>query len=144
MDGVMFAVDRKNGTPRATRRCRHERAGHDEHFLVRQRDRLPGVDRREHRFERRRTGRGANDDVRLGMGGDGHETCRAVRFAKRGGLHPEFRGLFSKAIRIRSRCKCDHPQFVRMSAHDVQRALTDGTRRAKDGKVLQKLYLANT
>ena len=34
---------------------------------------LPGVDRGEHRFERRGAGRGAQDDVHVGMRGDGHQ-----------------------------------------------------------------------
>ena len=57
-------------TPRRARRVRHERAGHHQHFLVGERDRLARLDRREHRFERRRARRGAEHDVDVGMRGD--------------------------------------------------------------------------
>ena len=41
-------------TPRGARRVHHQAAGHHQHFLVGERDGLAGVDRRQHRLERRR------------------------------------------------------------------------------------------
>ena len=46
-------------TPFCARRVHHEAAGHHEHFLVRQRDGLAGLDRAEHGVERRGAGRRA-------------------------------------------------------------------------------------
>ena len=57
-------------TPRAPRGVHHERAGHDENFLVGERDRLSGVDRGEHGIERRCAGRREQHDVDVGMRGD--------------------------------------------------------------------------
>ena len=60
------------------RRVDHQRAGHDEHFLVRERQRLAGVNRRERRLEAGRARRGAEHDVDVGMGG-GRDETRAAR-----------------------------------------------------------------
>ena len=59
------------------RRLHHQRAGHDEDFLVGERDRLAGLDRREHGVERRRAGRGEEHDVGVGMRGDGDQALGA-------------------------------------------------------------------
>ena len=64
-------------TPRRARRVHHEPAGHHQHFLVGERDRLAGVDRREHGFERGRARRGAQHEVDVGMGGDGDQAFAA-------------------------------------------------------------------
>ena len=79
MDGVVLAVDRKNGDAARARGRGHERAGHHEHFLVRERDGLAGVDRGKHRLERVGARRGADDDVDVGMGGDGDQPFAARR-----------------------------------------------------------------
>ena len=65
-------------TPRAARGLRHERARHDEHFLVGEGDRLAGVDRGEHGLEAGGAGRRADDDVGVGMGRDGDQTIGAT------------------------------------------------------------------
>ena len=54
MDGVVLAVHRQDRDAAAPRGVHHQRAGHHEHFLVRERDGLAGVDRGEHGLERRR------------------------------------------------------------------------------------------
>jgi len=51
---VVLAVHRQDRHAAAAGRLRHERAGHHQHFLVRERNRLPRFDRREHRFQSRR------------------------------------------------------------------------------------------
>ena len=62
----------------AARRLRHQLARHDEHFLVSDGDRLPGVDGSEHGFETRGTGRRANDDVGVGIGRNRHQAFCAT------------------------------------------------------------------
>ena len=79
MNRVVLAVDGKNGDAACARRGGDERAGHDEHFLVRERDGLAGVDGGKHRFERGGAGRGADDDVDVGMRGDGDQPFAACR-----------------------------------------------------------------
>ena len=63
---------------RAARGLRHQRAGHDQHFLVGERDRLAGVDRGEHGFEAGGPGRRADDDVDVGMRGNGDQAFGAT------------------------------------------------------------------
>ena len=45
MDGVVLAVDGQHRHAFAARRIHHDAAGHDQHFLVGERDRLAGLDR---------------------------------------------------------------------------------------------------
>ena len=56
----------------------HQRARHDEHFLVRERDRLAGLDRRQHRLERGGPGRRAQHHVHVGAGRERDEPVGAV------------------------------------------------------------------
>ena len=54
MDRVVLAVDGQDRHPVPARGLHHESAGHDQYFLVRERDCLAARDRREHRLERGR------------------------------------------------------------------------------------------
>ena len=76
MDRVVLAVDGQDRDAAPMCRVHHQRAGHHEHFLVRERDRLAGVDRREHRFEARRARRSAEHDVDVRVRRDLHEAAR--------------------------------------------------------------------
>ena len=51
VDRVVLAVDRQDRDAFARRRVGDDAAGHDEHFLVRERDRLAVLDGGEHRLE---------------------------------------------------------------------------------------------
>jgi hypothetical protein len=51
MNGVVLTVDRQDRHALPTRRVGHELTRHHEHFLVRDRKRLAGVDRGEHCLE---------------------------------------------------------------------------------------------
>ena len=67
VDGVVLTVDRQNGnTPPAGGRG-HERAGHDEHLLIGDRNRFLRLDRRQDGFEPGGPCRRADDDVRRRM-----------------------------------------------------------------------------
>ena len=63
---------------RALRGRHHDRAGHHEDFLVRERDRLARLDRGEHGVERRGAGRREEDDIGVGMRGDVDQPLRPV------------------------------------------------------------------
>ena len=65
--------------PAAPRRGRDQLAGHHQHFLVGERDRLAGVDRRQHRLERGGARRRAQDDVDVGVRGDGDQPLGPAR-----------------------------------------------------------------
>ena len=81
VDGVVLAVDRQNRDAAAARRVHDETAGHHQHFLVGEANRLAGVDRREHGLERGRARRRAQHDIDVGMRRDGDEpvAARAVQ-----------------------------------------------------------------
>ena len=70
---VVLAVDRQDGDAAPARGGDDQRAGHHEHFLVRERDGLAALDRRQHRLEAGGAGRGAEHDVDVGMRGDRNE-----------------------------------------------------------------------
>jgi hypothetical protein len=44
MDGVVLAINGQYGHAFPPRCIHHDAAGHDQHFLVRERDRLAGLD----------------------------------------------------------------------------------------------------
>ena len=69
----------RTATPLRASGLHHDRARHHQDFLVRERDRLPGIDRGQHGVERRRARRGEEHDVGLGMGGDGDQALRATQ-----------------------------------------------------------------
>ena len=73
VDGVVLAVDGQDRDAAAARGVHHQPAGHDQHFLVGQRDGLARLDRREDRFERRGAGGRAQDEIDVGMGRDGNQ-----------------------------------------------------------------------
>ena len=77
VDGVVLAVDGENLDAAAAGRVRHQGARHDQHFLVRERDGLAGLDRRQHRLERRCARRGAQHHVHVGPGGERDEPVRS-------------------------------------------------------------------
>ena len=80
MDGVVLAVDRQDRhAAGAARRIHHQAAGHDQHFLVGERDGLAGLDGGEHGLERRRARRGAEHDIHVGMRGHRHQALGAAR-----------------------------------------------------------------
>ena len=93
VDRVVLAVDRQHEHAVLAGGRHHERAGHHQDFLVRERDRLAGVDRGEHGVERRGAGRGEQHDVRVGMRRDGDQAVRAARHA---------RGCGAAAARVRA------------------------------------------
>ena len=57
---------------------RHDAARHDQHFLVGEGDGLARLDGREHRFQGRRPGRGAEHQVDVGVRGHRHEPFDTV------------------------------------------------------------------
>ena len=71
-------------TPRLPRRGGHERARHDQHFLVGQRDRLARLDRGQHRLEPRGARGRADHDVDGWMRGDGDQALGAGTDARAG------------------------------------------------------------
>ena len=75
VDGVVLAVDRQDLNSAAPRGIHDESAGHHQHFLVRQRYRLPRFNRREHGIERRRAGGGAQHHIHIGMSSHFQETA---------------------------------------------------------------------
>ena len=77
MNRVVLAVDGKNGHAPCARRGSDERAGHHEHFLIRERDGLAGVDGGKNSLERVSARRSADDDIDVGMGGDGDQPFAA-------------------------------------------------------------------
>ena len=70
---VVLAVHRQDLDAAAPRRVGHEPARHHEDFLVRERDRLAGLDGREDGLEGRGPGRGAEHDVGIRMRGHRHQ-----------------------------------------------------------------------
>ena len=83
VDGVVLAVDRENRHAAAARGLRHQRARHDQHFLVGERDRLARFDRREHGLEASGPGRRADHDVDVGMRRHRHQTFGAAGHRRR-------------------------------------------------------------
>ena len=133
MNGVVLAVDWENGDAACACGGGDERAGHHEHFLVRERDGFPRVDRSKHRLERVGAGRSADDDIDVGMGGDGDQPFAARLRCQRGNRRAERLGLFAQALAVRSGREADHFQLVRMRADDVERALPDRSGRPENG-----------
>jgi hypothetical protein len=62
--------------PRA-RAIHHKATRHHQHFFVRERDPFAGIDRGQHRFERRGTGRGTEHQIDGGMGRNGDKSFAA-------------------------------------------------------------------
>ena len=91
MDGVVLAVDGQHRNAFLPRRIHHDAAGHDQHFLVGERDRLARLDRAQHRVERRgarttRTARCRRRDARRSRRGPRcrrRRSPRAIRRARR-------------------------------------------------------------
>ena len=150
MDGAVLAVDRQHGDVVAIGSRHDETTGHHEHFLVRQGDRLAGLDRRQHGLKRGRARRGAHDDVDFGMRRDSGEAVRAgdagqarsevgaQRLANtvhrlgrghRDDGRREPRHLFRQARRVLAGGQADDAQFVGMGGHDGECAGPDGTSR---------------
>jgi hypothetical protein len=137
------------------RRLHHHRTRHHQDFLVRQRDRLPGTDRRQDGVEPRRPGRRAQHDVGVGVGGHGNEAIAAcLGFRRlRGRSPPQFpsdirerlwRGhrdsrravpldLIGEARDIAAGRQRNHLEPIGMRVHDRQCALADRAGRSEDG-----------
>ena len=79
VDGVVLAVDRQHRDAAPARGLHDQRAGHDEDFLVGERDRLAGLDRGQHGVERRRARRGEQHDVGVGMRRDREQSLARRR-----------------------------------------------------------------
>ena len=93
VDGVVLAVDRQDRDAAPARRLGDDAAGHHEHFLVGERDRLAVLDRREHRFERfgaatRRRARGRRRDARRPRRGRRGRCRRSSRRRRRAAAQP--------------------------------------------------------
>jgi hypothetical protein len=73
MNRVVLAVHRENRDAVSHRSLGDEAAGHDEHFLVGERDRLALFDRREHGLQRLGPARGAQHEVDVGLRRNSHE-----------------------------------------------------------------------
>ena len=73
MNRVVLAVDGQDVNPACARAIHYKAPGHHQHFFVRERDGFPGVDGAEHRFECRGAGRGTEDQIDVGMGGNGDQ-----------------------------------------------------------------------
>ena len=134
MDGVVLAVDRKDGDAARTRGRGHERACHHQHFLVGERDGFAGVDRGKDGLERVGPRRCADHDVDVRVGGDGNQPLAARCGRQRRYRGAERRRLFAQAIGIRPGGKPDDRELVRMRADHVERALPDRSRRAQNSE----------
>ena len=140
-------------TPLRLRRVHDQPARHDEHFFVGQRDRLAGFDRRQHRVERGRAGRGAQHEIDVGMRRDCDEAVVADAETSAGdppsaatslsiaspvaiatALRPELEDLLRPSPR-RSSPAASATTSTRsaMRARNVERARADGAGGAENG-----------
>ena len=159
VDGVVLAVHGKNRHVVPAGRRRHQRTGHHQHFLVGERDRLAGRDRREHGLEARGPGGGADHDVHGWMRGHRHQTFGAtghrdahVRAARRTKTidtlarrhRDDVRGipthLLRKEWRVVAGGERHDLQSFGMRIHDGQRAPADRSRRAENGQSLHVTF----
>ncbi len=162
MDGVVLAVDWQHGHPAPPRRVHHHRAGHDEDFLVGERDRLAGLDRREYRIEPRRSGRRAQHDVDVGVRGHRDQAVTAGVGNRRlrlrlpaqlaadlgqrlAGRHRHRRGSIARHLLGETRDVAAGREGhdlepVGMGVHDGERALADRAGRSEDGDALHQIW----
>ena len=114
MDGVVLAVHRQNGDAAALRGLRDDPAGHDQNFLVGERDRLAQLDGGQDRFEAIGTRRRAQDEIGVGVRRDRDQSIPA-------------RSRHRRARRTRSRpadrppCWCPWPRRRAGTARSVRR-----------------------
>lgn len=141
---IVLAVDRKNGYAMRTRGGCHERTRHHQHFLVRERNCLAGLDGRQHGLERIRARGRADDDIDIWVRRYGDEPLAARLRSQRGDRGAERRGLFAQSGGIRSGGKPHDLQLVWVRADDVERTLPNRSRRPENRELFQKLYLTNT
>ena len=79
VNGIVLAVHRQHRHAAAAGRIHDDRAGHDQHFLVRERDGLARIDGAQHRVEARRPRRCEQDDVGVGMRGGRDQSVGSAR-----------------------------------------------------------------
>ncbi len=158
VNGVVLAVHRQNGGATFPSRLDHQRTGHHEHFLVRERQRLARVNGRERGFEARRAGRGTENqvDVRVRRGRDqpvssdrenleiGLPVHARRQFVPRGVGRDTDRPrsktahLLGKERRVLARGERDDREPVRMRRDDIERALPDRTGGAEHGDAFHR------
>ena len=153
VNGVVLAVDREHGDAVPPGRGHHQTAGHDEDFLVRERDGLAGIDGREHRLEGRRAGGRAQDEIDVRMRGDIDESggagtgdsrtgslrkrgqqpleCRAVRHGHR--ARAVSGHLLGEALVIAASGQGDNLHLAAMCVGDGERAAADRAGAAENG-----------
>ncbi len=158
VDGVVFAVDREHGHTAAAGAFHDDRAGHHQDFLVGERDGLATVNRRQHRVERRRPRRREEDDVGVGVCGNGNQPFRPAGGGRRersalpakSGLHlgetsgrrhrdsigGVLRHLFGQPRHVLAGRERDDAEPLGMSRDDGEGALADRPGRSEDGDAL--------
>ena len=126
-------------TPRRARRRHHQRAGHHQDFLVGERDRLAGLDRREHGLERGGAGRGEQHDVHVGMRGDRRSGTSGAAPSAAPARDARAASVLRRPARAQARAALlagrerRRRAAVRMRVDDGERALADRAGRAEDG-----------
>ena len=151
------------GDAAAPRRLGDDAAGHDQDFLVRERDRLAALDRREHRLERRRcrtrrTGRGRRRDAtppRPARRGRSPATVTPRRQPRRSrssaapdrhrhDARPIARDLLGQQLGVLACREADDLSRSAMRVDHGQRALADRAGRSENGDAFHDQSLQRT
>ena len=159
VDRVVLAVDRQDRHAPLPRRRGDDAAGHHQDFLVRQRDALPMLDRRQHRLESVGPGRGAQHQIDVRMRGHGDEAIASRAGDGRAGSRvfqavdgvarshrddggPVARGLLGETLGVLPCGQADHPEPIRVRINDRQRTLTNRAGGSENGDALHPLRSA--
>ena len=154
VDRVVLAVHGQHGHAPPRGGGHHQRASHDENFLVRERDGLPRVDGGEHGVESRRARRGEEHDVDVRMGRDRDQAVDARAQARGRAAAVSFQGrariverrrrrhrrarrsvsphLRGELLDVSASGKRYDAKAIGVRVHDRQRTLPDRPRGSED------------
>src|SRR5881394_3806065 len=129
-DRAVLAVYRNDFSCARRARLPDKISGDDERFLVRQRDALPALERRQSRVESRRADDGVENDVDVRARGRGNQRFRstlprlitvALRLHHSDERRRELPRLFSEQCGVAVRGECGDPESLTLSVQDTER-----------------------